>query len=129
MAIGRHKTVVFIVVGAMLAANYWLAIVRPRRLDCAPGELCHIDSPAIASANATAVRNTLIMIGGAPSSSGAQSASGASGETFFAGGTAPLEHHRNGIGVGPSVEAGIPTGYASRAHYVSASPVQCSRIW
>jgi hypothetical protein len=38
--------------------------------------------------------------------------------TFYAGGTAPLERRRNGIGVGPSVEAGISTGYASRAHYV-----------
>jgi len=38
--------------------------------------------------------------------------------TFYAGGTAPLESRRNGIGVGPSVEAGISTGYASRAHYV-----------
>ncbi len=31
--------------GAMLAINYWLAIVRPRRMDCAPGEACHVDSP------------------------------------------------------------------------------------
>jgi hypothetical protein len=38
--------------------------------------------------------------------------------TFYAGGTAPLESQRNGIGVGPSIEAGISTGYASRAHYV-----------
>ena len=29
--------------GALLALNYWLVVVRPRR--CAPGELCHIDSP------------------------------------------------------------------------------------
>jgi hypothetical protein len=29
----------------MLAANYWLVAVRPRR--CAPGELCHADSPAM----------------------------------------------------------------------------------
>jgi hypothetical protein len=38
--------------------------------------------------------------------------------TAFIGGTAPLESHRNGIGVGPSIEAGASTGYASRAHYV-----------
>jgi hypothetical protein len=38
--------------------------------------------------------------------------------TFYVGGTAPLEHRRNGIEVGPSIEAGISTGYASRAHYV-----------
>jgi hypothetical protein len=47
MEIGRHKTAVFIAVGALLAANYWLAIVRPRAMDCAPGEVCHIDSPAM----------------------------------------------------------------------------------
>ena len=28
---------------ALLALNYWLVVVRPRR--CAPGELCHVDSP------------------------------------------------------------------------------------
>ncbi|HEV3060751.1 MAG TPA: hypothetical protein VGY48_21075 [Vicinamibacterales bacterium] len=38
--------------------------------------------------------------------------------TFFAGGTGPLESRRNGIGVGPSFEAGAASGYASRAHYV-----------
>ena len=38
--------------------------------------------------------------------------------TFYIGGTAPLESRRNGIGVGPSLEAGAATGYASRAHYV-----------
>jgi hypothetical protein len=38
--------------------------------------------------------------------------------TLYAGATAPFERSRNGIGVGPSVEAGISTGYASRAHYV-----------
>ena len=38
--------------------------------------------------------------------------------TLFVGGTAPLEARRNGIGAGPSLEAGASTGYASRAHYV-----------
>jgi hypothetical protein len=38
--------------------------------------------------------------------------------TAFVGGTGPLESRRNGIGVGPSIEAGGSTGYASRAHYV-----------
>ena len=38
--------------------------------------------------------------------------------TLYVGATAPLERRRNGIGVGPSIEAGISTGYASRAHYV-----------
>jgi hypothetical protein len=47
MAVGRHKGAVFVAVGLMLAVNYWLAIVRPRRMDCAPGEVCHIDSPAM----------------------------------------------------------------------------------
>jgi mercuric ion transport protein len=43
--IGRHKTLVFVASGLLLAANYWLVVVRPRR--CAPGELCHIDSPVM----------------------------------------------------------------------------------
>ena len=47
MEIGRHKTVVFVAVGALLTVNYWLAILRPRRMNCAPGEVCHIDSPAM----------------------------------------------------------------------------------
>ena len=47
MAIGRHKGAVFAAVGLMLAVNYWLAIVRPRGMDCAPGEVCHIDSPTM----------------------------------------------------------------------------------
>jgi hypothetical protein len=29
----------------MLLFNYWFVIVRPRRGDCKPGELCHPDSP------------------------------------------------------------------------------------
>jgi hypothetical protein len=47
MEVGRHKTAVFVAVGALLAVNYWLAIVRPRRMNCAPGEVCHVDSPAM----------------------------------------------------------------------------------
>jgi hypothetical protein len=35
--------VLFSVSGTLLALNYWMVVVRPRR--CAPGELCHIDSP------------------------------------------------------------------------------------
>src|SRR3954469_3196046 len=38
--------------------------------------------------------------------------------TFYVGGTGPLESSRNGVGAGPSIEAGGSTGYASRAHYV-----------
>ena len=45
--IGRHKTLVFAAVGSLLAINYWLAVVRPRRMDCAPGEICDVDSPAM----------------------------------------------------------------------------------
>jgi hypothetical protein len=45
--IGRFKTSVFVTVGALLAVNYWLAVVRPRQMNCAPGDVCHIDSPAI----------------------------------------------------------------------------------
>jgi hypothetical protein len=47
MEIGRHKTTVFVAVGALLIVNYWLAIVRPRRMNCAPGEVCHVDSSAM----------------------------------------------------------------------------------
>ena len=45
--IGRFKTSVFVTVGALLAVNYWLAVVRPRQMNCAPGDVCYIDSPAI----------------------------------------------------------------------------------
>jgi hypothetical protein len=41
--VSRHKFLVFGLSGALLALNYWLVIVRPKR--CAPGEVCHIDSP------------------------------------------------------------------------------------
>ena len=41
--ISRHKTPVFLASGLLLTLNYWLVVVRPR--SCAPGELCHIDSP------------------------------------------------------------------------------------
>ena len=41
--ISRHKTLVFAASGVLLALNYWLVVVRPR--GCAPGELCHFDSP------------------------------------------------------------------------------------
>ena len=47
MTIGRHKGEVFLVVGSLLVFNYWLAIVRPRRMNCAPGDVCHVDSPAM----------------------------------------------------------------------------------
>jgi hypothetical protein len=47
MQIGRHKTAVFVSVGVLLMLNYWLAILRPRHVNCAPGETCHIDSPTV----------------------------------------------------------------------------------
>ena len=46
-SVGRHKTGVFLSVAALLAFNYWIAIERPRRQACPPGEVCHIDSPAM----------------------------------------------------------------------------------
>jgi hypothetical protein len=39
----RNRLVLFSVSGGLLALNYWMVAVRPRQ--CAPGELCHIDSP------------------------------------------------------------------------------------
>jgi hypothetical protein len=47
MAIGRYKERMFVAVGLLLAFNYWVAIVRPRNMNCAPGEVCHIDSPSM----------------------------------------------------------------------------------
>jgi hypothetical protein len=47
MAVSRRKTLVFAMVGALLVLNYWLAIARPNQLNCAPGEVCHVDSPAM----------------------------------------------------------------------------------
>jgi hypothetical protein len=41
--VSRHKHLMFSASGALLALNYWLVVVRPRT--CAPGELCHVDSP------------------------------------------------------------------------------------
>jgi hypothetical protein len=45
--IGRHKTAIFLAVGILLGVNYWLAVVRPRRMNCPPGDVCHVDSPAM----------------------------------------------------------------------------------
>jgi hypothetical protein len=39
----RHRAVLFGASGALLVLNYWMVLVRPRQ--CAPGEVCHIDSP------------------------------------------------------------------------------------
>ena len=63
MAIGRHKTSIFAAVGIMLAFNYWFAIVRPRRMDCDPGEICHIDSPAMRASRAMFWTSVLIWLG------------------------------------------------------------------
>jgi hypothetical protein len=43
--VSRHKNLVFAVSGGLMALNYWLIVVRPRR--CAPGDVCHVDSPVI----------------------------------------------------------------------------------
>jgi hypothetical protein len=42
-AFSRHKGIAFGATGMLMALNYWLVMVRPRR--CAPGEICHVDSP------------------------------------------------------------------------------------
>jgi hypothetical protein len=39
----RHKDLMFGGAGALMVVNYWLIVVRPQR--CAPGEICHVDSP------------------------------------------------------------------------------------
>jgi hypothetical protein len=44
--VGRYKSVIFPAVGVLLAFNYWLVIVRPPRMNCAPGDVCHVDSRA-----------------------------------------------------------------------------------
>ena len=41
--LSRHKGVIFGIAGLLMVLNYWLVVVRPRR--CAPGEICHVDSP------------------------------------------------------------------------------------
>ena len=43
VSLERHRPVLFGASGAILALNYWIVVVRPRQ--CAPGELCHVDSP------------------------------------------------------------------------------------
>lgn len=43
--VSRHKEFAFGGAGLLVALNYWLVVVRPRA--CAPGELCHVDSPVI----------------------------------------------------------------------------------
>ena len=42
-AVSGHKNLVFALSGGLMALNYWLVVVRPRR--CAPGDVCHVDSP------------------------------------------------------------------------------------
>jgi len=65
IAVGRYKTHIFAAVGILLALNYWLAIVRPRRLNCAPGEVCHIDSPAMRISRAMFWASVTIWVGAA----------------------------------------------------------------
>ena len=42
-AMGHYKPLLFGGSALLLALNYWLVVVRPRR--CEPGELCHTDTP------------------------------------------------------------------------------------
>jgi hypothetical protein len=42
-AIGSYKFPLFAGSGLLLALNYWLVVVRPRR--CEPDERCHMDTP------------------------------------------------------------------------------------
>ena len=46
ITVGSMKHIIFPAVGALLALNFWLVVVRPRNLDCAPGDVCHVDSGA-----------------------------------------------------------------------------------
>jgi len=41
--VGHYKPLLFGGSAVLLALNYWLVVVRPHR--CAPGEVCHMDSP------------------------------------------------------------------------------------
>ena len=43
--LSRHKLLVFGATGLLLMLNYRLVVVRPRR--CAPGDVCHVDHPAM----------------------------------------------------------------------------------
>ncbi len=45
--ISMNKGVVFFAVGLLLMFNYWFAVVRPRQMNCAPGDVCHFDSPTM----------------------------------------------------------------------------------
>jgi len=46
-AVGRQKAWMFAAAGAVLIIDYWVVVVRPRQMNCAPGEICHIDSPTM----------------------------------------------------------------------------------
>ena len=47
IVISRHRGLVYLVSGALLALDYWLIVVRAPRVDCAPGDVCDVDSPAM----------------------------------------------------------------------------------
>jgi hypothetical protein len=47
VVISRYRGWVYLGAGGMLALDYWLIIVRPTGIHCAPGEICHVDSPAM----------------------------------------------------------------------------------
>ena len=41
-----HKLVAFTIVGVLLSANYYLMYSYIPSKECAPGEVCHVDSPS-----------------------------------------------------------------------------------
>jgi hypothetical protein len=47
VVITRYRGWVYVGAGALLALDYWLIVIRPTRTDCAPGDACHVDSPAM----------------------------------------------------------------------------------
>ena len=47
IVVSRHRGWVYFGAGVLLALDYWLIVVRPRRMNCAPGDVCFVDSPAM----------------------------------------------------------------------------------
>jgi mercuric ion transport protein len=47
IVVSRYRGWVYLGAGVLLAITYWIVVVRPRTLDCAPGDACHVDSPAM----------------------------------------------------------------------------------
>lgn len=47
VVVSRYRGAVYLGAGVVLALDYWLVVFRPQRIDCAPGELCYVDSRAM----------------------------------------------------------------------------------